>query len=505
MTETFLPGTIFAGYRIERLLGKGGMGAVYLARHPRLPRWDALKVLSAQQAVDAVFRARFVREADLAAQLDHPNIVAVHDRGVDQGRLWIAMQFVDGPDTGALLRRAPGGLPPHRVADIVGAVARGLDAAHRAGVLHRDVKPGNILLESRENEPDRVFVTDFGIARAQAESTSPTEPGTVLATLAYAAPEQLTGGAVDHRADVYALGCTLYELLTGARPFPRPSAAETVRAHLRDAPPRPSAVRPALPQGVDEVVARALAKDPDHRYPSCGELAAAVATAVGTKQQPAPVGGSVTSRSRIRFALATAVGVGAVVLGIGTVLALTGNLGGESSALPTSAARSSTAAAPTTAVGDRTDWGSYQTVIRQFPRLLPATPNAVGHGGIRCHPVDLGGNPVELNSQLGELARLQCDGDRNPVERLVVNCNTDRQPNPVAPFTDMTVRGDESWQRIAGTGRVIWGDLTGVDGRPTGTVLVQFDPPIRDFCHILVRGGASGQDLYDRWWRDAPL
>ncbi|BDT92519.1 hypothetical protein IFM12275_24950 [Nocardia sputorum] len=505
MTEIFPPGTIFAGYRIERLLGKGGMGAVYLARHPRLPRWDALKVLSAQQAVDAAFRARFVREADLAAQLDHPDIVAVHDRGVDQGRLWIAMQFVDGLDTGALLRRAPGGLPPHRVSDIVGAVARGLDAAHRAGVLHRDVKPGNILLESRENEPDRVFVTDFGIASAQAGPASSTETGTVPATLAYAAPEQLTGGAVDHRADVYALGCTLYELLTGAPPFARPSAAEIVRAHLRDAPPRPSAVRPSLPHGVDEVVARALAKDPARRYPSCGELAAALAAALGTEEQPAPVGGSRASRSRKRFVLAAAVAVAAVVLGIGTVLALTRSPSGESSALPTSVARSSTAAAPTTAVGDRTDWGSYQTVVRQFPRLLPATPNAFGHGGIRCHPVDRGGNPVELNSQLGELARLLCDGDRNPVERLVVNCNTDRQPNPVTPFADMTVRGDESWQRIAGTGRVVWGEVAGAAGRPTGILLVQFDPPIRDFCHVLVRGGASGQDLYDRWWRDAPL
>ncbi|MBF6340695.1 hypothetical protein IU450_33100 [Nocardia abscessus] len=264
-------------------------------------------------------------------------------------------------------------------------------------------------------------------------------------------------------------------------------------------------MRPALPPGVDEVVARALAKDPDHRYPSCGELAAALGTALGAEEQPSSAASSVASRSRGRFVLVTALAVTAVVLGTGAIVALTGKSDSGPVASPTSVAGWSTAAAPTTATGDRTDRSSYQTVVRQFPRLLPATPNAVGYQGIRCGPVDRDANSVELNSQLGELARLLCNGDRNPVDRLVVNCTTDRRPNPVAPFTDMTVRGDEPWQRVSGTGRVIWGDIAGADGRMVGTVLVQFDPPIRDFCQILVRGGTSGQDLYDRWWRDAPL
>lgn len=238
-------GEVFADYRIVRQLGAGGMGSVYLARHPRLPRQDALKVLTEGASVDREFRARFIREAELASRLAHPNIVAIHDRGVFEDVLWIAMQFVEGGDVAQLVRQGPLALPPERTVHIIGEAARGLDAAHAAGLLHRDVKPANILVAPRPGAPDRVLVTDFGIARAAGESTVLTAAGEVLATVAYAAPEQISGsGAMDQRVDVYALGGTLYHMLTGTAPFARTTPTAVMHAHLVEPPPRPSAVNP---------------------------------------------------------------------------------------------------------------------------------------------------------------------------------------------------------------------------------------------------------------------
>ncbi|MGW5456438.1 serine/threonine-protein kinase [Nocardia sp. NPDC003979] len=284
MTAQLRPGAVFAGYVIERVLGSGGMGTVYAARHPRLPRWDALKVLGDAHSASAEFRARFVREAELAARIDHPNVVAVHDRGMDQGALWIAMQYVAGTDAASVLRH---GLPDARLAlHIVTEAAAGLDAAHRAGLLHRDVKPANLMLESRAGEPDRVLVADFGIAKSGTDGTALTESGVFLATLAYAAPELIRLDAVDHRADQYSLGCTLFELLTGRKPFPRDTPAAVINAHLTAPPPRPTELNPRLPPAVDAVIARALAKNPDDRYASCGALAAAASAAFGTPVPP---------------------------------------------------------------------------------------------------------------------------------------------------------------------------------------------------------------------------
>ncbi|WP_280398114.1 serine/threonine-protein kinase, partial [Nocardia carnea] len=290
MTEP-RPGSVFAGYLIERVLGGGGMGTVYLARHPRLPRYDAIKVLSAEHSADPGYRARFIREAELTARLNHPNIVAVHDRGVEGERLWIAMQYIAGTDAAALVR-ADISADPRRAVGIVVQAARGLDEAHRAGMVHRDIKPANLLVDAAAGRGDRVLVTDFGIGRAASESTALTEEGAVLATLAYAAPEQLRGLRVDHRADVYALGCTLYELLTGGKPFPRPTAAAVINAHLVEPPPRPSAVNPALPPELDIVVAHALAKDPEHRFATCGALAAAAEAALSGIRPATPQPGA---------------------------------------------------------------------------------------------------------------------------------------------------------------------------------------------------------------------
>lgn len=210
------PGADFAGYRIERVLGVGGMGSVYAARHPRLPRLVALKLLHSSFAEDPVFRGRFEREAELAGRLDHPNIVTIHDRGREGSQLWISMQYVEGTDAETAVRT--GQMPPLRALYVAAATADALDYAHRAGMLHRDVKPANILIRDDPGAtgPERVLLTDFGIAKARDEATALTRTGTLLATLRYASPEQLEGKPLDPRSDQYSLGCTLFHLLAGA-------------------------------------------------------------------------------------------------------------------------------------------------------------------------------------------------------------------------------------------------------------------------------------------------
>ncbi|MFJ9367668.1 protein kinase [Nocardia sp. NPDC101769] len=267
---------MFAGYRIVRRLGAGGMGTVYLAEHPNLPRLVALKLLNRALTDDEDVRARFLREADTAARLDHRNIVAVYDRGDEGGQLWIAMQYVDGSDVAGLLR--DGALPVGRAVWIVTETAAALDYAHGHGVLHRDVKPANILLtDASRGEPERVLLADFGIAKALDETGGFTRSGMLLASLQYAAPEQFDiGVAVDHRVDVYALGATLYRMLTGALPYPGSTPAQLMYGHVSLPVPKPSRhgeVR--VPEGFDVIVERALAKDRECRYSSCGELAAA--------------------------------------------------------------------------------------------------------------------------------------------------------------------------------------------------------------------------------------
>ena len=271
-----LPGTELGGYNVIRTLGKGGMARVYLAQHPRLPRQYALKVLSPHLGDDPRFRARFEREAHLAAQLDHPNVVAVHDRGIDNGVMWLAMQYIDGTDAGAWLQANPDGMTPADVASIIRQAAAGLDAAHRQGMLHRDIKPGNLLLTT----DGRVLVSDFGIARALDDATNLTDTGTMVATIAYAAPEIISGEHADRRSDVYSLGCTLYELLTGSQVFPRPSQVAVMDAHLQAAPPRATDRRPDLPPAIDNVIEKALSKDPAQRFETCGDLSRAVSAAL---------------------------------------------------------------------------------------------------------------------------------------------------------------------------------------------------------------------------------
>lgn len=270
-------GSIVDGYRIKAVLGAGGMGTVYEAANPTLPRSDALKVLSADLSRDPDFRARFQREADLAATLDHPNILTVYTRGETDGQLWIAMQFIDGRDADAELRA--GAMSPARAAHIVTEVAQALDYAHRRQIIHRDVKPANFLIAK---DSDRVFLADFGIARALDETAHLTRTGTVMASIAYAAPESLSEAPVDHRADIYSLGGSAFRLLTGKNPYAGRTLAAMHLAHLTEPPPLVTAVSPTLPPALDRVIAVAMAKRPEDRYPTAGHFAAALTAALGT-------------------------------------------------------------------------------------------------------------------------------------------------------------------------------------------------------------------------------
>lgn len=269
-------GESFAGYTVVRLLGVGGMGEVYLARHPRLPRNDALKVLPRSVTGDDEYRARFEREADIAATLWHPNIVAVHDRGEFDGQLWIAMDYVDGTDAAELLRNYPGGLPQRDVLKIVTGVAEALDYAHQRHLLHRDVKPANILLARLESGEQRILLADFGIARWDDDASGLTQTNMTVGTVSYAAPEQLMGRDMDGRADQYALAATAYHLLTGVPPFQHSNPAVVISQHLTAQPPSLAARRPEL-ANLDPALRRALSKEPVDRYPRCVDFAHALA------------------------------------------------------------------------------------------------------------------------------------------------------------------------------------------------------------------------------------
>lgn len=291
-------GQVFAGYTIVRLVGTGGMGEVYVAQHPRLPRQDALKVLPASFSADDEYRHRFSREADLAAALWHPHIVGVHDRGEYDGRLWISMDFVDGHDAARLLvDRYPNGLPAADVIEIVTAVADALDYAHQRQLLHRDVKPANILITGPDRARRRILLADFGIARHAEDDTGLTSSNIAVGSMSYSAPEQLMGHPTDGRADQYSLAATAYRLFTGSPPFPHSNPAVIISHHLNTPPPRLGDTRPEL-RAFDAAMTRALAKDPAARFGSCHGFAEALAQATGSlaappapaTAPPAPVG-----------------------------------------------------------------------------------------------------------------------------------------------------------------------------------------------------------------------
>jgi hypothetical protein len=279
-------GDELAGYRLRGVLGRGGMSVVFEAENPRLGNTVALKVLAPELADDDVFRSRFLNESRLAASLNHPNVIPIYDTGSADGMLYIAMRYVGGADLRAVLR-AHGYLIPAQALPLIGQAARALDAAHRRGLVHRDVKPGNLLVEhGADDDPDHVYLTDFGITKHSDSRSGLTHTGEFMGTIDYIAPEQIQGRPVDGRADVYSLGCVLYECLTGRVPFVKDVNTAVIWAHVQEPPPPPSTVREELPPGIDEVIARALAKEPGDRYQTCRELA----TAAGGALQGAPAG-----------------------------------------------------------------------------------------------------------------------------------------------------------------------------------------------------------------------
>jgi serine/threonine-protein kinase len=274
-------GARMAGYQVERPLGRGGMAEVYLARDERLDRLVALKVLAPTLAADEGFRARFIRESRAAAAVDHPHIIPVFEAGEAGGVLFIAMRYVPGGDVGSIVRRE-GPLSPGQAAAVIGQVGSALDAAHAAGLIHRDVKPANMLVDAGPGRADHVYLSDFGLSKKTlAASVALTGTGQFLGTLDYVAPEQIQGLAADGRTDQYGLACAAFELLTGMPPFPREEATAVMYAQLADPPPPVGSRRADLPPSLDHVLARALAKAPADRYSSCQEFADALLEMLG--------------------------------------------------------------------------------------------------------------------------------------------------------------------------------------------------------------------------------
>ena len=282
-----VPGRQLAGYVIEEQIGAGGMAVVFRARDGVLGRLAALKILSPALATDQEFRARFLRESQAVASVEEPHIIPVYGAGEVDGVLYIATKFVSGGDLAGVLQRADGALEPRQAAMFIEQVALALDAAHAAGLVHRDVKPGNILVDVVPGRGVHAYLSDFGLSKGAMTTSGLTATGTFLGTPDYCAPEQIRGVPLDGRADQYSLACMAFVLLTGNPPFRRPETMATLFAHLNDPVPLLASYRGDLPPGTDAVLARGLAKVPQDRYERCGEFAAALRDALASASHPA--------------------------------------------------------------------------------------------------------------------------------------------------------------------------------------------------------------------------
>jgi pSer/pThr/pTyr-binding forkhead associated (FHA) protein/tRNA A-37 threonylcarbamoyl transferase component Bud32 len=328
-----LPGSEIAGARLTREIARGGMAIVYLAERLDSGEPVVVKVLKGELEDNEQIRRRFVREARYASSLDHPHVVRIHAAGEAEGAHYIVMQYVPGMDLRARLA-SEGTLEPDEAVRVLSQIADALDAAHAAGLLHRDVKPGNVLIASGEGpEPEGdCFLTDFGLSKDPGQdSRALTVSGEFVGTVLYAAPEQMTTRELDARADVYSLGCVLYECLVGTPPFTGNLAAEVMQAHFESAVPRPSKQRSGLPVRLDRVIARALAKEPGERYATCGELIDAAREALGVPAIPTPQAGR---GERLMLLVAAGRAAGAQlelgdVLVIGRSASDEGRLGGD--------------------------------------------------------------------------------------------------------------------------------------------------------------------------------
>ncbi|MFJ9696006.1 serine/threonine-protein kinase [Kitasatospora sp. NPDC101183] len=285
-----LDGRRVAGYRLEEEIGRGGMAVVYRAKDLHLGRTVAVKLLAPELARNEVFRRRFMHESEAAAAIDHPHIVPVFDAGEQDGILYLAMRYVEGGDLRSLITRT-GPLPLPRAAGLALQIASALDAAHEHGLVHRDVKPGNVLVAAGTDgeHPEHLYLADFGLTKKSLSLSGLTSVGQIVGTLDYAAPEQISGKPLDGRCDQYALACVVFELLAGAPPFRRESDLALLWAHLNDPPPTLREHRPDLPEAVGTVLARALAKAPQERYDSCLHFVAALRAAAATPGPPTQV------------------------------------------------------------------------------------------------------------------------------------------------------------------------------------------------------------------------
>ena len=388
MTPAPRIGTEFAGYRIEGLLGRGGMGVVYRAEHPRLGATVALKVMEPELAMNETFRERFVREARAAAQIKHPNIIPIYDAGEWHGDLYIAMRYIEGEELRSVLRK-DGALPIDETCVIGTQIASALDAAHRSGLIHRDVKPGNILVEPGPDPGSApiAYLADLGLTKHVDSHSGVTGSGELLGTIDYIAPEQINASRVDGRTDVYSLACVLFECLTGTVPYVRENQAAVLWAHLHDEVPRATDVNPSLPATVDVALARGMAKSPEDRFSTGLELVAAVqapleaAIAIdtnGAATRPLPSSPPVApatpppargwSGGKRALVLAAVVGVilgGAVAAGV-ALLVSDGETAASSTEPEAPPSRGTTTAAGGTTTGEST--------TTEAPRLAAMTP-----------------------------------------------------------------------------------------------------------------------------------
>jgi len=440
--------TMLAGYRIEDLLGRGGMSTVYLAEDTRLRRRVALKVLAPELGRDARFRDRFVRESQIAAGMEHPNIVPIYEAGEADGMLFIAMRYVRGTDLGRLIA-AEGRLDPQRAVQILRDVASGLDAAHAEGLVHRDVKPANVLLIEGAGADGRdvVYLSDFGLTkRLEGESGGLTKTGQFVGTVDYVAPEQIEGKIVDGRADVYSLGCVLFECLTGAIPFARETQVAALYAHLSDKPPRMSVRRPDLPAGLDRVLAKSLAKAPAQRFGSCGDLMAAARAELAPSDGATAPGGPAARRGGRRGWLAAAAVT--VVAAAALVVALSGGVGSDGGL---SAQQPSVQPSPSPSPHFRT---AERALSVEEERLLTYVPKGVAES---CEPFGQGGD--------GEVGGLVCTDEEVEV---LYQLFPDRDAMDAALQVNANVRGATGGEcasdRVALTPYAI-------EGLPAGRVL----------------------------------
>ena len=458
-------GREIAGFRIESAIARGGMGVVYLAHQSFPERKVALKLLSPDLADDPAFRERFIRESNAAASTEHPNIVPVYGAGEVDGRLYLAMRYVEGTDLGTLLVRESR-LSPERAALICAQIADALGAAHERGLIHRDVKPGNILLDAR----DHAYLTDFGLIRRTKLDTDITRTGQFMGTIDYVAPEQIKGGEIDGRADVYSLGCVLYECLTGEPPFRKDSEVATIYAHLQDPPPKPDPKLPGMSPAVAATVTKAMAKRPDDRFASAGAMAAAL-RGTGVARPRASWRGRM-----IAGAVAVAVALAAIV----AVVAISGD--GDRAQTPQTTA----ALALNSLIQVDAETGEILAVAEDMPSAGLQLPQVeLGEGGVW---VLSGGTLVHVDPSTAEpIAALTVGTLFTPVDALAVWARTVWVGAPpglvrINPATDHALRSvrlegaqAEAGQVAAG-GSSLWtvtgGELTRVDqlGRPTGSV-----------------------------------